>query len=162
MKSCRIIMERAKLTEYLCVKSGNISKAHNLIEPLNKSNECLIELRYFLLMFDVGKRKAILVACYLNNLYGCYASLPTFLIFLNNEKTKTKRNKIILKSTSSTISKSFRKKGKRNSSRFWIRLGHTSSWWDNFYPDQKVSESLRNGKKTSVCLKKVLRNYALS
>ena len=105
--------EIAKLTEFKYVKAGNISKSHNLIERLNKSNECLEELQYFVLMFDVEKWKAILVACYLNNLYGCYASLQTFLFFLNSEKKKEKkkRNKTILKSTSSTISKSFKKKG---------------------------------------------------
>ena len=41
---------------------------------------------------------------------------------------------------STTISKSSKKKGKRNSPRFWIQLGHTSSWWDNFCANQKVSE----------------------
>ena len=46
-----------------------------------------------------------------------------------------KRNKIIRKINSPTISKSSKNKGKRNSSTFW-----TSSWWDNFCAIQKVSE----------------------
>ena len=63
-------------------KSRKYIKAHNVVECLNKSSECLEELCYFFIMSDVEKRKAILVACCLNNLYGCYASLKTFVNFL--------------------------------------------------------------------------------
>ena len=33
-----------------------------------------------------------------------------------------------------------KKKGKRNSQRFWIQPRQTSSWWDKFCAGQKVSE----------------------
>ena len=81
----------------------------------------------------VEKKVAILVAilaCCLNNLYDCCASLQTFLNFLIMKKQIS--NKTIHKIFSSTISKSSKKKGKRNSPRFWIRPAQTSSWWDNF------------------------------
>ena len=68
-----------------------------------------------------------------------YASLQTFLNFLIMEKQQ-KRNKINNKITSSTISKSFIKKSKRKSPRFWIRTGQISSWWDNFCAGQKFSK----------------------
>ena len=89
----------------------------------------------FFIMPDVEKRKAILVACCPNNLYGRYASLQTFFNFLIMKKQQ-KRNKIIRKFIPSTISKSIKKKAKRNSPRFWIRPGQTSSWWDNFCTGQ--------------------------
>ena len=66
----------------LHVKTGNISKAHNLI------------------YVDVDKRRSILVTCCLNNLYGCYVSLQTFLYFLIMKKQQ-KRKKIIQKIISS-------------------------------------------------------------
>ena len=115
---------------YTCKSRKNI-KAHNVAERLNKSSECLLELCYFFIMPDVEKRKAILVVCSLNNLYGRYASLQTFLNFLIMKKQQ-KRNKIILKFISCTISNFSRKKAKQNSPRFWIRPGQTSSKWDNF------------------------------
>ena len=90
-------------------------------------------------MSDIEKRRAILNARCLNNLYGCYASLQTFLNFLLM-KRQQKRNKIVHQIISSTISKSPKKKGKRNSSRLLIRPGQTDSWWDNFCAGQKVSE----------------------
>ena len=68
-----------------------------------------------------------------------YASLQIFLNFLIMKKQQ-KRNKIIYKIVSSNISKSSKKKGKRNSPRFWIRPEQTGSWWDNFCAGQKVSE----------------------
>ena len=51
-------------------------------------------------MSDVKKRRAILATCYLNNFYGCYASLQTFLNFLIMKK-KQNRNKISDKSITS-------------------------------------------------------------
>ena len=47
MKTHRTIMETAKLTDFLYsfnfyLKTGNISKAHYLIEHLNKSSECVL------------------------------------------------------------------------------------------------------------------------
>ena len=99
-------------------------------------------------MSDVEKRKAILVACCLNNLYSCYASLQTFLNFLLMKKQQ-KTNKIIHKIISSTISKSSKKKAKRNSPRFWIRPGQTRSWWDNFCAGQKVSEEWKENFRMS-------------
>ena len=65
MKTRRCIMETVKLTDFLSqflfihVKTGNISKALNLIESLNKSSQCLEELYYFFIMPDVEKRRAI-------------------------------------------------------------------------------------------------------
>ena len=38
------------------------------------------------------KRRAILVSCCLNNLYGSYATMQTFLKF-NNEKTRKEKQK---------------------------------------------------------------------
>ena len=129
-------------------KSRKYIKAHNVAERLNKSSECLEELCYFFIMSYVDKRKAILVACCLNNLYRCYASLQTFLSFLIMKKQQ-KRNKIIHKFISSTISKSSTKKAKLNSPRFWIRPGQTSSWWENFCAGQKVSEEWKENFHTS-------------
>ena len=129
-----------------------MSKAHNLIERLNKSSECFEELYYFFIMHHVEKRRAMLVGWCLDNFYGFYASLQTFN-FLIIKKQQQKRNKTIHKIISSTISKFSKEKGKRNCPIFWIRPGHTSSCWD---------KSLRNWKKTFPCFKKVLRNYALS
>ena len=107
-------------------------------------------------MPDVEKRRATLAGRCLNNLYGFYASLHTFLNFLIMWK-QHKRNNINHKITSSTISKPSKKKDKRKSQRFWIPTGQTSLWWIIF---ASVRKSLRNGKKTSAYLKKVLRNYA--
>ena len=45
--------------------------------------------------------------------------------------------------------KIFQKKGKRNSPRFWIRPGQTSSCWDNFYTSQKVSEEWKENFRMS-------------
>ena len=129
-------------------KSRKYNKAHNVAERLNKSSECLAELCYFFIMSDVEKRKAILVACCLNRLYGCYASLQTFLNYLIMKKEQ-KRNKLIRKIISSTVSKSSTMKAKRNSPRFWIRPGQTSSWWDNFWAGQKVSEEWKENFCTS-------------
>ena len=129
-------------------KSRKYNKAHNVAERLNKFSECLEELCYFFIMSDVEKRKAILVACCLNKLYGCYASLQTFLNYLIKKKEQ-KRNKLIRKFISSTVSKSSTKKTKRNSPRLWIRPGQTSSWWDNFCAGQKVSEEWKENFCTS-------------
>ena len=101
-------------------------------------------LRRALLFFHnvyVKKSKAILVACCLNNLYGCCASLQTCLNFLIMKKNTKKK--------SSTISKTSTKKAKRNSLRFWIRPGQTSSWWDNFCAGQKVSEEWKENLRMS-------------
>ena len=91
-------------------------------------------------MSDVQIRRAILAASCLNNLYGCYASLQTFLNFLIMKKQKQKRNNIIQKIISSNIIKSSKRKDNINSPRFWIRPGPTSLWWDNFFPCQKFFE----------------------
>ena len=88
------------------------------------------------------------MACCLNNLYGCYASLPTFVNFLIMKKQQ-KRNKIIHKIISSTISKSSKKKAKRNSPRFRTGPGQTSSWWDDFCAAQKVSEEWKENFRMS-------------
>ena len=44
---------------------------------------------------------------------------------------------------SSAISESPKKKGKRKPPRFRIQPGQTSSCWNNFCADQKVSEEWR-------------------
>ena len=137
---CTVLIFTCKNRKYI--------KVHKLAERLNKSSECLEELCYFFIMSDVEKRKAMLVACCLNNSYGCYASLQTFLNFLIMKKQQ-KRNKIIRKFISSTISKSSTKKSKRNFPRFWIRPGQTSSWWDNFCAGQKVSEEWKENFRMS-------------
>ena len=80
-----------------------------------------------LIISDAEKRRAILVVCSLNNSYGCYASLQTFLNLLIM-KNQQKRNKIIHKIILSNILRFSKKKGKRNSPRFSIRPGQTSSW----------------------------------
>ena len=77
----------------LCVKTENISKSHNLIEYLNNSNEYFEELYCFFIISDTEKRRAILVACCLNNFYDCYASLQTFLNFLITKKTKQNKTR---------------------------------------------------------------------
>ena len=79
------------------------------------------------MMSDIEKRRAILAACCLSNFYGCYVLLQTFL--LNNEKKKKKKkkqkkNKVIRKIISSTISKSFKEKGKRSPRDFGFDLFH--------------------------------------
>ena len=98
------------------------------------------------------------MACCLNNLYGCYASLPTFVNFLLMKKQQ-KRNKIIHKIISSTISKSSKKIAKRNSPRFRTGPGQTSSWWDDFCAAQKVSEEWKENLRMS---QESFENYALS
>ena len=110
---------------FLHVKTGNTSEAHNLTERLNKSSERFEELYYFFIMSDVEKIRAILVGCCLDNFYGCYLSQQTFNFLIIKEQQK--RKKIIHNIISSTISKSPKDKGKRNSPRFWIRPGQTSS-----------------------------------
>ena len=62
-------------------------------------------LMSFLLLVAEIKIRTILVRCCLNKLYGCYASLQTFLNFLIM-KTQQIKNKIIHKIFSTTISKS--------------------------------------------------------
>ena len=99
------------------------------------------------MMFDVGKGRTILVACCLNNLYGCYASLQTFLNFLFMKKQR-KINQIVLKIISTNTLKSSKKKGKRNSQGL-DRLAHGGI---NF---ALVKKSLTNEKKISASLKKV-------
>ena len=68
-----------------------ILRSKGLIERINKSSECFEELYSFFIMSDLEKRRAILVACCLNNLYGCYASLQTFLNFLIWKNTNNKK-----------------------------------------------------------------------
>ena len=80
-------------------KTGDMSKANNLIERLNKPSECFEELSYFFIMPDVEKRRSILAACCLNNLYGCHC-LQTFFNLLIMKKQQ-KRSKIIHKIISS-------------------------------------------------------------
>ena len=41
------------------------------------------------------------------------------------------------------------KKSKRNSSNICIRPGQTSSWWDNFWASQKVSEKWKENFRMS-------------
>ena len=73
----------------------------------------------------------------------------------------TPKSSIIHKIISSTISKSSKKKCKRNSPRFQIQPGQTSPWLDNFCADQKVSEEwkenflmlLENSEKSCTKLK---------
>ena len=98
-------------------------------------------------MSDVGKGRTILVACCLNNSYGCYASLQTFLNFLFMKKQR-KINQIVLKIISTNTLKSSKKKGKRNSQGL-DRLAHGGI---NF---ALVKKSLTNEKKISAFLKKV-------
>ena len=91
-------------------------------------------------MSDVEKRTSALVVCFLNNSYGFFTSLQAFLNLSVMQKQQ-KRNKIIHKIILSPISKSSKKKkGKQNSSRFFIRLGQNSSQQDNFCACHKVSE----------------------
>ena len=72
---------------------------YTLIKRLIKSSKCFEELYYFFIMSDVEKRRTILVACFLNNLYGCYASLQTFLNALimnnNNNNNNNSQNHLI-------------------------------------------------------------------
>ena len=109
-------------------------------------------------MSVVEKRKAILVACCLNTLYGCYISLQTFFDFLIMKKQQ-KWNKIIHKIISSTISKSSTKWLKEIPKDFEFDPDRLAHGGIIFVP---VRKPMRNGKKTSAFLKKVLRNYALS
>ena len=67
-------------------------------------------------MSDVEKRPILVARC-LNNLYGCYESLQSFFNFLKIIKQQ-KGNKKVHKIIYPKFSK---KKGKRNSTRFWIR-----------------------------------------
>ena len=113
-----------------------MSKSHKFIELLNKSSECF---NIFFKMSDVEKRRAILVACCLKNLYGFYASLKTFLNLLNNVK-EIKKKQNDSKDYLSNHLKSSKKKGKRNFPRLWIQSVWISSWWDYFCAGQKVSE----------------------
>ena len=82
-------------------------------------------------------------------------------------------NKIIHKIILSTISKSSKKKCKRNPSGFdlfYFNLSMSAFCFVNkigrlAHPGiifEPVRKSVRNGKKTSACLKNVLRNYELS
>ena len=98
-------------------------------------------------MSDVGKGRTILVACCLNNLYGCYASLQTFLNFLFVKKQR-KINQIVLKIITSNTLKSLKKKGKINSQ----GLDRLALGGINF---ALVKKFLKNEKKISASLKKV-------
>ena len=83
MKTPRSRMETATLTVqfwFLHVKTGNISKAHNLIGRFKTSPVNVLNI--FFKMSDVEKRRAVLAVCCLNNLYGFNALLQTFLNFL--------------------------------------------------------------------------------
>ena len=134
---------------YIYLKVGNISKTVNLIERLNKPSKCFEELYYFFIMSDVEKR-AILVTSNWNNLYFCVT--PYCRLFFN-EKTATK-NKIIHKIIWSNVSKSSIKKSKRNPWIFGFDLDRLAHGRTIFAP---VREYLRNRKKISACLKKVLK-----
>ena len=71
MKTRQNIMETAKLADFVYSFDflySFVSSAHNVIDVLNNSFK----------MSDVEKRRAALAACWLNNLYGFYASLQTF------------------------------------------------------------------------------------
>ena len=93
-----------------------------MIEYLNNSNEYFEELYCFFIISDTEKRRAILVACCLNNFYDCYASLQTFLNFLITKKqNKTKQERNNSQDHLINHQKSSKEKGKRNPSRFWIR-----------------------------------------
>ena len=109
-------------------------------------------------MSVVEKRKLILVTCCLNNLYGCYVSLQIFFNFLIMKKQQ-EWNKIIHKIISSAISKSSTKWVKEIPKDFEFDPDRLAHGGIIFVP---VRKSMRNGKKTSACLKKVLRNYARS
>ena len=109
-------------------------------------------------MSDVIKRKAILVAYCLNNLYGCYASLQTFLNFLRMKKQYS-RNKIIHKSSHQPSQNLPKRRPKEIPRDLGFDQDRLANGGIIFAP---VRKSLRNGKKISACLKKVLKNYALS
>ena len=71
---------------------------YTLIKHLIKSSKCFEELYYFFIMSGVEKRRTVLVACFLNNLYGCYASLQAFLnalIMKNNNNNNNSQNHLI-------------------------------------------------------------------
>ena len=110
-------------------------------------------------MSDVEKRTSALVVCFLNNSYGFFTSLQAFLNLSIMQKQQ-KRNKIIHKIILSPISKSSKKKKKVSKipRDFLFDLGRIAHSRIIFAP---VIKSLRNGKNTFTCLKKVLRNYAL-
>ena len=107
---------------------------------------------------NVEKRTSALVVCFLNNSYGFFTSLQAFLNLSIMQKQQ-KRNKIIHKIILSPISKSSKKKKISKILRdFLFDLGRIAHSRIIFAP---VINSLRNGKNTFTCLKKVLRNYAL-
>ena len=107
---------------------------------------------------DVEKRRAILVVCCLNDLYGCYASLQTFLHFSNNGKTTKKKQNNSQDHPIKYLKNLPKTRLKRNSSIFWIRPGQTSSLWDNFYAGQGIIEEW----KENFCMSQKQKNYALS
>ena len=74
MKTRQNIMETAKLADFVYSFDflySFVSSAQNVIDVLNNSFK----------MSDVEKRRAALFPCYLDNLYGSYTSLQTFLNF---------------------------------------------------------------------------------
>ena len=161
MKTRQSIMETDKLIFYTVLiftsKAGNLLKSPRFYSTCRQVYWMFGRALLFFIMSVVEKRKAILVACCLNNLYGCYVSLQTFFNFLIMKKQKL--NKIIRKIISSTISKSSTKWVKEIPKNFEFDPDRLADGGIIFVP---VRKSMRNGKKTSAFLKKVLRNYALS
>ena len=162
MKTRQSIMETDKLIFYTVLiftsKAGNLLKSPRFYSTCRQVYWMFGRALLFFIMSVVEKRKAILVACCLNNLYGCYISLQTFFNFLIMKKQQ-KWNKIIHMIISSTISKSSTKWVKEIPKDFEFDPDRLAHGGIIFVP---VRKSMRNGKKTSACLKKVLRNYALS
>ena len=76
-------------------------------------------------MSAVARRRAILTD-YLNNLYGCYVSLQSFIGFLMTKKQQ-KRNNILMAVISSRSSEYLKRETKRNSPRHWVRPGQAST-----------------------------------
>ena len=82
------------------------------------------------------KKRPILIARCLNNLYGCFESLQSFFNFLIIKKQQ-KGNKVVHKIIYPQFSK---KKAKRNSKRFWIRPGYFRMSQESF---EKLCTELR-------------------